>query len=95
MISELAVSNLLGPWRGDAHTGLMQRCKESWDTPLVHLSDLMVATFLNQNIAPEHLLIEAKHRIEVRERDGSEYFDGQLLEAIENVRSRGLDFSGV
>lgn len=67
---------------------------ESCDTPLVHLNDLMVATFLNQNIAPEHLLIEAKHRIEVRERDGSEYFDGQLLEAIENVKSRGLDLSG-
>ncbi|WP_322843731.1 hypothetical protein [Pseudomonas sp. B33.4] len=95
MISELAVSNLLWPWRGDADTGLMQRCKESWDTPLIHLSDLMVATFLNQNIAPAHLLIEAKHRIEARERDGSEYFDGQLLEAIEHVRSRGLDFSGV
>jgi len=95
MTSKLAISNLLGPWHGDAHTGLMQRCQESWDTPLVHLSDLMVATFLNQNIAPEQLLIEAKERIEVRERDGSEYFDGQLFEAIENVRSRGLDFSGV
>jgi hypothetical protein len=95
MFSELAVSNLLGPWQGDAHTGLMQRCNESWDTPLVHLSDLMVATFLNQDIATEHLLIEAKHRIEALERDGSEYFDGQLLEAIKHVRSLALDFSGV
>ncbi|TMU76869.1 hypothetical protein FGA82_19360 [Pseudomonas fluorescens] len=95
MTSKLTISNLLGPWHGDAHTGLMQRCQESWDTPLVHLSDLMVATFLNQNIASEHLLIEAKERIEVRERDGSEYFDGQLLEAMENAMARGLDFSGV
>ena len=87
MISELAVSNLLGPWRGDAHTGLMQRCKESWDTPLVHLSDLMVATFLNQNIATKHLLIEAKRRMKDQERDETEYFDGQLLEAIERLQS--------
>ncbi|WP_224794606.1 hypothetical protein, partial [Pseudomonas fluorescens] len=64
-------------------------------TAIVTLSDLIVANFLNQKYAPEQRVIEAKERIEVRERDGSEYFDGQLFEAIENVRSRGLDFSGV
>jgi len=47
----------------------------------------MVATFLNQNIATKHLLIEAKRRMEEQERDGTEYFDGQLLEAIERLQS--------
>jgi hypothetical protein len=65
----------------------MQRCREAWDTPLESLNDLMVATFLNQNIAAKHLLIEAKRRMEEQERDGTEYFDGQLLEAIERVQS--------
>jgi hypothetical protein len=47
----------------------------------------MVATFLDQNIATKHLLIEAKRRIKNQERDESEYFNGQLLEAIERVES--------
>ncbi|AQT97173.1 hypothetical protein [Pseudomonas azotoformans] len=87
MASNLTVSNLLGPWRGDACTGLMQRCREAWDTALTNLDDLMVATFLRQNIAVTHMLIEAQRRIEVQERDGTEYFEGQLLEAIERVQS--------
>ncbi|WP_411385246.1 hypothetical protein [Pseudomonas sp. MPB03] len=88
MSSSLTVSNLLGPWRGDSPTGLMQRCREVWDTPLENLSDLMVATFLNQNIAVTQMLIEAKRRIKEPERDGSEYFEGQLLEAMKRVQSR-------
>ncbi|WP_146016064.1 MULTISPECIES: hypothetical protein [unclassified Pseudomonas] len=89
MTSPLTVSNLLGPWSGDDNTGLMQRCKEAWDTPLESLNDLMVATFLNQNIATEHLLVEARRRMKEQERDETEYFDGQLLEAIERVQSGG------
>ncbi|ROM80243.1 hypothetical protein BK654_04945 [Pseudomonas brassicacearum] len=87
MSSNLTVSSLLGPWCGDSPTGLMQRCKEEWDTPLANLSDLMVATFLNQNIVVAHVLVEAKRRLEVQERDGTEYFEGQLLEAIKRVES--------
>lgn len=87
MRSNLAVSNLLGPWCGDSPTGLMQRCREVWDTPLENLNDLMVATFLNQNIAVTQMLIEAKRRIKEQERDGSEYFEGQLLEAMKRVQS--------
>jgi hypothetical protein len=87
MTSTLAVSDILGPWSGDAPTGLIQRCREAWDTPLESLNDLMVATFLNQNIATKHLLIEAKRRMKDQERDETEYFDGQLLEAIERLQS--------
>jgi hypothetical protein len=65
----------------------MQRCREVWDTPLANLNDLMVATFLNQNIAVTQMLIEAKRRIKEQERDGSEYFEGQLLEAMKRVQS--------
>lgn len=87
MASNLTVSNLLGPWSGDVCTGLMQRCREAWDTPLADLDDLMVVTFLSQNVAVPHVLIEATRRIEEQERDGTEYFEGQLLEAIERVQS--------
>lgn len=85
MTSKLTVAKLLGPWSGDAPTGLTQRCREAWDTPIEQLSDLMVATFLNQDVAFEHMLIEAKRRIVADERDDTEYFDGQLLEAMKRV----------
>ncbi|CAH0299230.1 hypothetical protein [Pseudomonas brassicacearum] len=87
MSSNLTISNFLGPWCGDSPTGLMQRCREVWDTPLANLNDLMVATFLNQDIAITQMLIEAKRRIKEQERDGSEYFEGQLLEAMKRVQS--------
>lgn len=87
MSSNLTISNFLGPWCGDSPTGLMQRCREDWDTPLANLTDLMVATFLNQDIAVTQMLIEAKRRIKEQERDGSEYFEGQLLEAMKRVQS--------
>ncbi|MFQ6559573.1 hypothetical protein Q7F05_26885 [Pseudomonas sp. Lb2C1-1] len=87
MSSNLTVSSLLGPWCGDSPTGLMQRCREVWDTPLANLNDLMVATFLNQDIAVMQMLIEAKRRIKEQERDGSEYFEGQLLEAMKRLQS--------
>ncbi|KIF57688.1 MULTISPECIES: hypothetical protein [Pseudomonas] len=85
MTSKLTVAKLLGPWSGDAPTGLTQRCREAWDTPIEQLSDLMVATFLNQDIAFEQMLIEAKRRMDADERDDTEYFDGQLLEAMTRV----------
>jgi len=47
----------------------------------------MVATFLNQNIATKHMLIEAKRRMKDQERDETEHFDGQLLEAIDRLQS--------
>lgn len=86
MTPTLAVSDILGQWSGDAPTGLIQRCREAWDTPLESLNDLMVATFLNQNIATKHMLIEAKRRMKVQERDETEHFDGQLLEAIDRLQ---------
>ena len=71
-------------YRHRTHSAL---CREAWDTPLESLNGLMVATFLNQNIAATHLLIEAKRRMQDQERDETEYFDGQLLEAIDRLQS--------
>lgn len=85
MPSSPAVSDLVGPWSGATLTGLTQRCRDAWDIPLTNLTDLMVATFLNQNVAVAEMLVEAKRRLETRKRDESEYFDGQLLEAVERA----------
>jgi hypothetical protein len=49
----------------------------------------MVATFLNQNIAVSKMFEEAEFRLKSKERDDTEYFDGQLAEALVIARSRG------
>ena len=88
METKLSVRTIIGPWQGDAPTGLMQRCRDSWDISLSDLSDLMVATFLNQQIAEVEMRGEAEFRLKHKDRDDTEYFDGQLLEALLNARKR-------
>jgi hypothetical protein len=83
-----SVSTIVGPWQGDASTGLMQRCRDSWEMSLSELSDLMVATFLNQQIAVVEMLEEAESRLKRTKRDDTEYFEGQLLEALTRAKER-------
>lgn len=84
----LSVSTIMGPWQGDATTGLMQRCRDSWEISLCDLSDLMVAIYLNQQIAEIKMSEEADFRLKNKERDVTEYFDGQLMEALVDARKR-------
>jgi len=82
MDESITAASLLGPWSGEASTGLTQRCKDAWDVPLHALSDQMIATFLNQRVAVPEMLKEARRRLECQEPDDTEYYDGQLLEAM-------------
>ena len=84
------VSSLIGPWKGAASTMLLQRCRDAWDTPFEALSDLMVATFLSQRIAVPQLLVEAMRRLDSEPRDDTEYFDGQLAEAVSALKADGV-----
>lgn len=83
-----SVSSIVGPWQGNVSTGLTQRCRDNWEMSLSELSDLMVATFLNQQIAVVEMLEEAESRLKRTERDDTEYFEGQLLEALTGAKER-------
>ena len=87
MDKNLSVKDIEGNWVGDAPTDLIQRCKESWGTPLRELSDLMVATYMNQKIATKHMILEAERRMKNFEPDETEIFDGQLQESLENAKN--------
>lgn len=84
----MSVSSTMGPWEGEAATGLMRRCRDSWEVPLGDLSDLMVATYMSQQIAEVKMCEEAEFRLKNKERDDTEYFDGQLQEALVDARKR-------
>jgi hypothetical protein len=77
-----SVAEIDGEWAGDIISGLAQRCHDAWKTPLPQLSDLMVATFLSQDIARDAMIIEANRRLSDMPRDDSEIYDGQLEEAL-------------
>jgi hypothetical protein len=86
MIKEPSVASIVGPWSGEATTSLIERCKESWNTPLSQLSDLMVATFLAQRIALPEMVNEAERRLASQPRDDTEYYDGQLEATLSDAR---------
>lgn len=81
MVQPTTVACIIGPWKGEAPTTLLQHCRDSWGTPFKELSDLMVATFLNQRIAVPQMLAEARRRLDSEPRDDTEYFEGQLAQA--------------
>lgn len=87
MVQPTTVANIIGPWKGEAPTTLLQHCRNSWGTPFKELSDLMVATFLNQRIAAPQMLAEARRRLDSEPRDDTEYFDDQLAEAVLGVEN--------
>lgn len=82
MEESITVASILGPWSGEAPTGLTQRCRDAWDVPLHELSDRMVATFINQRVAVSEILEEARRRLKHQEPDDTESYDGQLIEAV-------------
>ena len=63
-------------------SGLILRCHTARKKPIDQLSDLELATLLNQDIGVAHILPEAIRRLRCNQPDDSEYFDGQLKEAV-------------
>ena len=77
-----SIEQLEGVWpEPESPTGLVLRCHAARKKPIDELSDLELATLLNQDIGVQHILPEAIRRLEGRP-DDTEYFDGQLREAV-------------
>jgi hypothetical protein len=83
-----SVSDIVGPWvETDRDSGLIERCRAYWSTPISELPDIALATFLEQRIAIGPVMAEARRRVDAGIGDGSEFFDGQLAEAVDRARS--------
>jgi hypothetical protein len=81
-----SAADLLGPWVDpNWESGLVLRCKAAWDKPLEELTNLELATFLDQTICPEHVLPIAQNRIERKIDDETEWYEGHLKASIEQV----------
>lgn len=78
-----SLEQLEGAWPElEAPTGLVLRCHTARKKPIDSLSDLELATLLNQGIGVRHILPEAIRRFAQGRPDDTEYFDGQLREAV-------------
>ena len=80
-----SLEEIEGPWEApdENSTGLILRCHAARKRPIGQLSDLELATLLNQDIGVKHILGEAIRRVAQNQPDDTEYYDGQLKEAVQ------------
>jgi len=85
-----SLEQLEGAWpEPQDPTGLVLRCHAARKKPIDQLSKLELATLLNQDIGVKHILPEAVRRLSQNRPDDTEYFDGQLREAVERKAQLG------
>jgi hypothetical protein len=90
-----SVADIAGPWNDtEWDSGLVERCRKSWNIPINELSNEMLATFLRQQIATDLILEEATRRLTAGFDDGSEVDKVELKVAVETARERGTATHG-
>jgi len=78
-----SLEEIEGVWKEpDFPSGLVHRCCAARKKPIDQLSDLELATLLNQDIGVQHILPEAIRRLERNHPDDTELFNGQLKKAV-------------
>jgi hypothetical protein len=81
-----SIADMLGPWTDpNFPSGLIQRCKGAWNKPLRELTNLELATFLDQRIGVDQVLPIAKNRLESKIDDYTEFYEGHLKASVERV----------
>jgi hypothetical protein len=87
-----SLEQIEGAWpEPEWQSGLVLLCHEARKKPIDQLSDVELATLLNQDIGVKHILPEAVRRLSRNQPDETEYFEGQLKEAVERkTPTKGL-----
>ncbi len=74
-----SAADVEGPWIDpDFDSGLIQRCKANWHTPISELTNEILATFLRQEIALSLVIPEARKRVTAGYIDDTELYEEQL-----------------
>jgi hypothetical protein len=77
------VADVEGAWvEPEFDSGLIQRCKRGWSTPISELTNELLATYLRQKIALSLVVPEARKRIAANYRDDTEMYDEELENAL-------------
>ena len=77
------VADVVGPWVDPQwESGLIERCKRGWNTPVAELPNDLLATYLRQKIALSLTVPEARKRVAEKFVDDTELYDEELEEAL-------------
>ena len=87
-MSTASAADIHGPWVEPGwDSGLIARAREWWAVPIPELPDAALALFLRQEIAVGPVLAEARERLAAGRTDGSEFYDGELAAAVQQVKA--------
>jgi hypothetical protein len=90
-----SLEQIEGVWpEPEFQSGLVLRCHAARKKPIDQLSDLELATLLNQDIGVAFILPEAVRRLSRKQPDDTEYFDGQLKEAVNKKTQQAASPNG-
>ncbi len=80
------VADVEGPWIDqNFDSGLIERCKRGWNTPVTELTNELLATYLRQKIALSLVVPEAQVRIAAKFVDDTELYDEELENALRSA----------
>jgi len=81
------VADVEGPWADpDFDSGLIDRCRRGWNTPVAELTNELLATYLRQKIALSLVVPEAEKRIADNYVDDTEMYDEELVNALKSAK---------
>ena len=82
----ISVADIEGPWVDpNFESGLIERCRRGWNTPVTELTNELLATYLRQKIALSLIAPEAQRRIVAKYVDDTELYDEELQEAFNSA----------
>ena len=89
----MTAADIHGPWAYSGWpSGLVERVRDLWHTPIGDLPDAGLALFLRQDIATAPALAEARRRLAAGRADDSELYEGELAGAVEDAERRPRNF---
>jgi hypothetical protein len=85
----VTVADVEGPWvEPDFDSGLIDRCRRGWNTPVGELTNVLLATYLRQKIALSIVVPEARKRVAADFTDGTEQYDEELENALKSATEK-------
>ena len=81
-----SVADLIGPWSEPGiESGLVERCRRGWYTPVAELTNQILATYLRQRIGLTLVVPEARKRLAEGYTDDTEQYDEELSNALNSA----------
>jgi len=80
------VADIEGPWvNPNYESGLIDRCRRGWNTPVTQLTNNLLSTYLRQKFALPLIIPEAQKRVASNFVDDTELYDDELKNALKSA----------